>query len=355
MFIHILTSENAYHINLIQFIERNFSIQEHGFIFRSKRFTRSKYKETTSIESCPNYISLLRSIPQLIRAQKIYIHYLPYGPSLPFWTVYSLFSSKLVWVYWGGDIYAFKEKNRNIKSRFYELCRRIIIKNLKNISGFLYEDFEVIKKVYHTKASYTKIIYPLPVDFLMLEKALIESQPTKNTVKTILAGNSADPSNNHIELFKSLEGFKDENIEIICPLSYGPDKDYTSLVIKEGQRIFGDKFKPLTQFLNTSEYSKILLQVDVAIMNHKRQQGLGNLSSILWLGKKVFVRSDTTSYNYFKSEGITVFDTLNIKNLSFESLIAINPDDAIKNKTVVLNVFSEKHYIELWSNLFSQQ
>lgn len=355
MFIHILTSENAYHINFIQFIERYFPIQNHKFIFRSTRFNKSNYNETTSIESWPSYISLLRSLPQLIRAQKIYIHYLPYGPSLPFWAVYSMFSSKLVWVYWGGDIYAFKEKDKNIKGWFYELCRRIIIKNLKNISGFLREDFEVIKKVYRAKADYTQIIYPIPVDFSMLEKALMESQPTNNTVKTILAGNSADPSNNHIELFKLLEGFKAENIEIICPLSYGPDKAYTAKVIGEGERIFGEKFKPLTQFLDKTEYSKILLQVDVAIMNHQRQQGLGNLSSILWLGKKVFVRSDTTSFSYFKSAGITVFDTLNIKNLSYESFIAINPYDAIKNKTVVLNVFSDKHYIELWSNLFSQQ
>ncbi len=355
MHIHILTSENAYHINLIQFVERNFNPHDHQFIFRSNRFKRSNYKETTNIACKPSFTSLLFSVPQLFRANKIYLHYLPYGPSLPFWTFYSLFSNKLVWVYWGGDIYAYKEKNKTLRSRFYEFCRKIIIRNLKSISGFLYEDFEVIKKIYRTKASYTKVIYPLPVDFSMLEKVSNEKQLKGNSAKTILAGNSADPSNNHTELFKFLEKFNDQNIEIICPLSYGPDKGYTNQIINEGQKIFGDKFKPLTQFLNPAEYGKILLNVDVAVMNHQRQQGLGNLISILWLGKKVFVRNDTTSFSYFKSEGIAISDTLEIANLSFKDFISIEPYDAIKNKTLVLDVFSEKHYKELWSNLFSKK
>lgn len=102
-----------------------------------------------------------------------------------------------------------------------------------------------------------------------------------------------------------------------------------------------------------AEYSKILQEIDVAIMNHKRQQGLGNLISILWLGKKVFVRSDTTSYSYFKSENIAVWDTLDIPNLTYSDFIFIKPDDAIKNKTVVLDIFSESHYIKLWNNVFS--
>jgi hypothetical protein len=90
-------------------------------------------------------------------------------------------------------------------------------------------------------------------------------------------------------------------------------------------------------------------------MNHQRQQGLGNLISILWLGKKVFVRSDTTSYSYFKSEGFAVYDTIEINNISFKDFISIEAYDAIKNKTLALDVFSDKHYKELWNNLFSQK
>ncbi|NVO08369.1 MAG: TDP-N-acetylfucosamine:lipid II N-acetylfucosaminyltransferase [Bacteroidales bacterium] len=350
MFIHIMTSENYYHISFIKFIERNFSTKQHHFVFRSKNTKRSNYKETTSIKEKPNFISLILFIPQLFRAKRIYIHYLPYGISLPFWVIFSLLSKKLVWIFWGGDIYIYNEKNNNLKTRFYELCRKIIIRRLGNIAGFLTEDFNLIKKIYKTDAAYTKTIYPLPINFTELSQG--ENVSKGKTIK-ILAGNSADPSNNHFELLHILERFKDEDIQVICPLSYGRDAAYSLRVNDEGFRVLGEKFKPLLHLLPPTEYSKILQEVDIAIMNHQRQQGLGNLISILWLGKKVFVRSDTTTFSYFKSEGIAVWDTLDIKNQSFESFILMNPNDAIKNKTLVLNVFSEHHYIELWSNVFS--
>ena len=348
MFIHIMTSENYYHISYIQFIERNFPTEDHQFIFRSKIFKKSNYKATTSIKAKPNFISLFLFIPKLIRAKKVYLHYLPYGNSLPFWVMFSLLSKKLVWIFWGGDIYIYSEKNKSLKTRFYESCRKIIIRHLKNIAGFLTEDFELIKRVYKTKAVYTKAIYPLPINF----SDLSINNPKKGKTIQILVGNSADPSNNHFELLNQLAVYKDEDILLICPLSYGYYNEYLSKVKEEGFRIFGDKFKPLLEFLSTSDYGKILETVDIAIMNHQRQQGLGNLISVLWLGKKVFVRSDTTSFNFFKSEDITVWDTLEIKNLSFESFISLNPNDAIKNKTLVLSAFSEQRYKELWNNIF---
>ncbi|HCT29441.1 MAG TPA: hypothetical protein DIW31_01610 [Bacteroidales bacterium] len=350
MFIHIMTSENYYHISYIQLIERNFPTNEHQFIFRSKSFNGNNYMSTTLVKTKSNFISLFLFIPKLIKANKIYLHYLPYGNSLPFWLIFSIFSKKLVWIFWGGDIYIYREKNKNLKTRFYEKCRKIIIRRLKNIGGFLTEDYELIKEIYNTNAVYTKVIYPIPVDFSALSTNNI---PKEGKTIHILVGNSADPSNNHFELLNQLSIFKDEDIQLICPLSYGHYNDYLLKVKEEGFRIFGDKFKPLLELLSTYDYGKILESVDIAVMNHQRQQGLGNLLSVLSLGKKVFVRSDTTSFNFFKAENITIWDTLEIKNLSFESFVAQNPDDAIRNKNLVLSAFSEQRYKELWNNIFS--
>lgn len=350
MLVHIMTSENIYHISLIRFIERNFSNFQHKFIFRSNSFKRSNYKETTSIESRPNFISLILLLPQLIKSKKIYLHYLPYGPSLPFWAIYSMFSKKLVWVFWGGDIYIYTEKNINLKTRYYEFCRKVIIRNLKSISGFIKEDFDLICKVYSTKAVYTQTIYPLPIDFSTL---LLSDNSDSGKAIQILAGNSGDPSNNHFDLLHLLEKYKDENILIVCPLSYGRDAEYSLRVKDEGYRIFGDKFKPLLKVLPPAEYSLVLKDIDIAVMNHQRQQGLGNLISLLYLEKKVFLRSDTTSNYFFRAENISVFDTIEIPKMDFTSFININHQDRIKNKDLVLKIFSESHFKELWEKLFS--
>ena len=42
-----------------------------------------------------------------------------------------------------------------------------------------------------------------------------------------------------------LSHLKTENIKIVCPLSYGGNKNYVRKVIKIAKRIYGDKFYPL--------------------------------------------------------------------------------------------------------------
>jgi len=349
-----MTSENVYHVSFIQLIERNFPIEQHRFIFRTKKFNRNNYKSSTQVESRSNFLSLLLAIPTFLRAKKVYLHYLPYGPSLLFWSFYSLFSNRLVWIYWGGDITVYNERNKSITSRIYEVCRKIIITRLKNIAGFLDGDFNLIKEIYKTRATYTQVIYPIPINRNQLEEtssSLLNQK--KEGVTYILAGNSGDPSNNHLEIFDLIKKYKEENIEIICPLSYGPNQEYISKVIQEGQSLFGSVFIPLTNFLKISEYSELLNKIDIAIMNHNRQQGLGNIAAVILLGKKVFIREETTTFTYFKTTNISVWNTLGIQNMSFQEFIYMNPYDAKRNKELILNVFSENNYVELWNNVLS--
>lgn len=46
-------------------------------------------------------------------------------------------------------------------------------------------------------------------------------QVNKSIVKKILVGNSASPSNDHASIFTFLLPYKDDDILIYCPLSYG--------------------------------------------------------------------------------------------------------------------------------------
>lgn len=54
-----------------------------------------------------------------------------------------------------------------------------------------------------------------------------------------------------------------------------------------GINLFGDNFILLTEFLSPEEYAKILANVDVAIFAHRRQQALGNILALIYIGKKV--------------------------------------------------------------------
>ena len=55
----------------------------------------------------------------------------------------------------------------------------------------------------------------------------------KDSTINIQVGNSADPTNNHIEAFEMLRKYKHENVKIYVPLSYG-NQNYASTVISKG-------------------------------------------------------------------------------------------------------------------------
>jgi hypothetical protein len=115
----------------------------------------------------------------------------------------------------------------------------------------------------------------------------------QHTGINILVGNSADPSNNHLDVLDKLEAHKNENIKIYVPLSYG------NQVIAEEKKRFGDKFIPRTEMMPFQNYLEFMGLIDIAIFNHKRQQAIGNTITLLGLRKKVFIRSDVVQWQFF--------------------------------------------------------
>lgn len=161
----------------------------------------------------------------------------------------------------------------------------------------------------------------------------------------IQIGNSADPSNNHFEILEWLLPFRDHNIAIYAPLSYG-DQNYAQSLIKAAETHFGDKFKPIIDFMPFDGYLEFLDKIDIAIFNHRRQQGMGNIITLLGLGKKVYLRNDVTPWNTFERIGVKVYDV---------SCIDPNPiDDVIKrrNQVLIKSHFSEKILVDQLMKIF---
>jgi hypothetical protein len=150
-----------------------------------------------------------------------------------------------------------------------------------------------------------------------------------------------------------LKKFKNKNIKIICPLSYGV-KDYIEKTITLGQSIFGAKFIPLTEFIEPDEYMKILSDIDIAIMNHDRQQGLGTIVNLIVNNAKIFIRSDTTSYKFFRDNGIVLFDTLSIDELPYEEFISEDKTEYRLNRKKILKLTSEDESLKGWLKVFQE-
>lgn len=171
----------------------------------------------------------------------------------------------------------------------------------------------------------------------------------------ILIGNSASYTSNHTELFEMLSSSPFVgNREVIVPLSYGSSK-YAKSVNHIGERILGNSFKPLNDFIPKSEYDNMLMSCSCVIMNHCRQQALGNIIVALWLGAKVYLRKNISTFKFLKENNIVVFsieDDLDVQNNN--SFLALNSELALKNRNQLILLLGDDTYRSLLMNSFSE-
>ena len=120
---------------------------------------------------------------------------------------------------------------------------------------WLRHDYEKIRRFYQLDVDYIDFRYAYP-------SIPIGMQPTgTHDITSLLLGNSADPSNNHVDALYQLQGAGFDG-RIVCPLSYSAGKDYTDHVIQVGERLFGENFEPLLSYMDKSSYLEQLDRLD---------------------------------------------------------------------------------------------
>ena len=281
--------------------------------------------------------------------------------------------AKILWIIWGTDLYDYlpinlydhytlklKDKlDNNLLSmliRFYYSfwynIRKLVIKNLDYVISAHSGDVKLLKKYFKTKAEcYSKLIYINPIDFEN-EVGIIDEKFNfkKNGTKFLLLGNSGTPTNNHLDIMIRLSKMKEQNFEIICPLSYG-NPIYITKIVEKGKMLFGDRFVPLLEFLNPDIYIKILKQIDLAVMYHNRTQGLGTIRVILCLGKPVCMKK-TSAFFHLVEKGVSIFPPEDLEGLILNE-IELTEAMAKNNKKIILQNYSVKSTISSIKNLFN--
>lgn len=351
MIIHIFPKEK-FTISFIKFINKIFNEQEHCFFLYgyNKAYYSNEIIQYNNIKDISNYkINFLRAIKH---ADKIIIHSL----FIPKELLLYLFINKKVlkkcgWVIWGADLYSYRIKRITLKAKILEFVRKVIIKNFKYIITLSKNDYKLAKEWYGAKGIYKQGIYINPIRFEYLNNIkLIKVEDEK--VTNIQIGNSADPSNLHLEVIDILKKFKEENIKIYVPLSYGDNK-YALKVKKYGEQIFKDKFVAMLEYMDKDEYGEFLGKIDIAIFNNNRQQALGNIRALAYLGSKVYMRDDTTMWKDFIADGyiISKINKLTIEN--FEEFILKNENSIDLNSKLAEDTFNQKQIAEKWRDIFN--
>ena len=255
--------------------------------------------------------------------------------------------------FWGGDFYDLREKLpfTKLKDKLSNAVRIHYTKKVKGVINLIPGDYDELQKIVKTNAQH----FVAPVcgndDIIEYQESLFSLDKSENPVRICL-GNSASKTNNHIEALELLSRYKNENIRIICPLSYG-NKDYANEVITCGKKIFGDKFEPLTDYMAKKEYFKILSDCKIGIFNNDRQQAMGNINALLAMGAKVYMKSNTSMWNMYTNEkGYTLYDIEKIPDYSFDKFIEFEKSTAADNFEKIKRYRDMGYKKKQWQTIF---
>jgi len=227
-----------------------------------------------------------------------------------------------------------KEENR------YDIIFKAIEK-VKYFVTYIEEDFHFFSFFYPNSLKY---IYS-PFSTLTQYLAGNEEIELKTNPKNILIGNSNTPESNHLDVFEKLGAtLEREDIEIYVPLSYGGENQYRKKVIHEGKAKLGKPFKPLLDFMKREDYIMMLTSCSTGIFYHYRQQAMGNIIAMLYMGSRIYMSSKSPAFSFFIKNEIKVFDfdfDFDLfKNSELENHI-------VRNNRIILNsIFKENKVLK---------
>lgn len=240
---------------------------------------------------------------------------------------------KKIWMFWGADGFRLPlfynnfldnqtKKSRQIVEKKQGL-KRLLIHNLKILFKKVINNNRTTTTTLRVINSFDYIIPIVPGDYYLLKEKygiktpmfhfnyvtqLFKKDIVKSNRQNIVLGNSATFSNNHISIINQLKKIDLGTRKVYIPLNYG-NIFYTEYIL---DYIKGDdRFIPIIDFLKLEEYNDIISSCEIMIMNHERQQALGNVILGLMSGNKIYLNNKSTLYTYLIECGFKVFDVNN--------------------------------------------
>ena len=282
--------------------------------------------------------------------------------------------TQLVWLSWGVDIYTMAcvrqhgpDTWRLLLTRYYllltEQCKfllrplthRILLNPwipldplLRGALGSDYcipvipEDYELFKRRFGRRFHARRAEF----NYACIEDNLGAMADRQVGGRNILLGNSASSSCNHAEMFRRLKHFDLSGRQVITPLSYGSGR-YRYLATEDGRRQLGDAFAPLTDFIPLAEYTEMLCSCSAVVMNHYRQQAVGNILPVLWLGARLYLNERNPLYAFLKRLELPVFSISRDLTPGNPDVFAPLPDaERDRARTILLREYGRDTVIE---------
>lgn len=356
MIVHLITNDK-FVAGYINFMKTQMMMYEHVFLVNGfgKEWLEGKVINQDQIVRYGKLheLAIEKKIRNILNeCEKIIISgFFYFQEACSFWP--NKFWRKTYIHFWGGDFRALGNsgKIRNLREFIDLKLKHYCIKKCAGVIFLIEGEYIDFQKITHIKKNHV-FVAEMPFDpcnFIQLNN--YKNENIDNNIVRIIIGNSNTPSNHHEEVFDMISHLKEANIEIFCPLSYG-NEAYRNKVIRKGISLFGTHFHALTEWMSIKEYRDFLSTCDIGIFYNDRQQGMGNINDLLLMGKKVYLRPNTSMFNYFVREGFKVYSTNELKKVNFNCLKEFLEQ---KNNLEAADLWFENYYSKItaqWKKIF---
>lgn len=217
-------------------------------------------------------------------------------------------AKRVIWDIWGDDFYSSRrlQSATSLKAKLTFLIRKYAVPKFSALSGFK-EDVADVTSFFSFNGKIFYNNHPLREN---LDKLNIEHREySAEQRKRILIGNSGARSNEHLrglELLQKCTDFTD--FELVMIFSTDVNKDYLQEVLNYIEQHSIKNIEILTEMMSFNKFIDFMRAIDVVLLPHKRQQGVGTSNLSLMLAKPVYMDLSVSTANYYHDEGVTIFD-----------------------------------------------
>ncbi len=338
-YLHILWhNELKFNRQIVELIHNEpqaFDINEHYFITPHKAVFDALSNYSNVILDTSGRKNLINEYGKC--ADWIFVHALNCG-YLPFVFTKNKYLRKTVWRTWGHDVVDYsKRPKRNIFERIIRYFQKELyvykIRKLHMIGVANNVDIHNIHSVFGNQIKTIKMPYFYKKAEEEKLRELSDEVQCSDETTHILIGHSAHESERHLEALEALSVFKDEDVKIYLPFSYGGTGKYKGTVIDYATKVFGaDKVVIKQDFMEYIDFARFIKSMDVVIYNSMDSTGLGTLGLILLFNRGLFLNPNGVLTKGFEADGIKCNYITDIPNMSFENFRnACNDEKLIEN------------------------
>lgn len=362
MILHIIGA-TMYTKDFCVFINENFKDTEPIFVNRLNK-KDPRYQDLFFVEGVETAAVVspmsFAFIKDVYKSDAIILHALFNFKYILFLGLQPWLLKKCNWIVWGGDIYCHAKENKTYIEKLKEKLKKRICSRLKYVTTLAENDFQLLKDWYGYSGEHFEVKYPTPLTRNGVEEILKKSRIEKlndarHPIK-IMIGNSATESNQHFQALDFLEKFKDQDILVYLPLSYGMAGDYIrygdKVIAYAQEKIGTDKVIPIRECMDGTKYVELISQMDVGIFNCNRQQAMGNISVLFAAEAKVYIRTDTVMWDNYINRGNVVHNIEKIPEMTFEDFWKEDFDIKKQNLKIIEYNTSVAANRERWGKIF---